>query len=69
MDWDCTSCVDCRFWWGKDDDFGQCRRNAPTPISYVSEDKHVDSLDNEQIYVSWPKVCSDQSCGEFVRAK
>jgi len=57
-------CETCKFWMGPHpshypDNRGGCRRYAPRPLSIGNDSEHFGLW-------TWPMVCPDQWCGEFI---
>lgn len=74
------ACEICRYWWRtKDEDYGECRRYAPSTRSFTYDEEEeiaptrkigrigADNmmLSDIQVYASWPVTHRNQLCGEY----
>lgn len=71
MDRKCENCENCEWFMAREDSGdwnpkeheeewdGFCRRNAPQPIIVEDNDDH------DETYVYWPRVFTQEWCGEF----
>ncbi len=57
-------CVNCLYFEQTDEQFGECRRHAPTPnpCSFVTKMQSVGKIHTD---IHWPKVFNNNWCGQF----
>ena len=53
-------CKSCRYFYDSAGSWGECHRNAPSPLLYSPEDKEI-----LKTLVLWPSVIEEEWCGEW----
>jgi len=51
-------CESCKFWECTENNFGICKRHAPSPIVTMK-------VDEMSYQIVWPLTGKDDSCGEY----